>query len=753
MKTLVASLLLALGLSLVAPASARGEWHMKKAPLMTRFAADVDPKAPLPEYPRPQMTRDDWLNLNGLWQYQPGKEGDATPAGKTLSSEILVPFPVESAISGVMEHHDRLWYRRQFTVPSGWDGRRILLHFGAVDYESEVFVNGKSLGVHKGGYDPFSYDVTDALSGGGPQELIVRVFDPTGDAGQPRGKQTLRPGGIMYTSTTGIWQTVWLEPVAVGGIDSLRIVPDVDGGAVKVTVAMTGDNQHAPVTLAVKDGDTVVGRTRGSAGEELTIKISDAKLWSPDSPFLYDLIVTANGPDDAAIDSVASYFGMRKIEVGEVDGVKKILLNGKFTFLLGPLDQGFWPDGLYTAPTDEALKYDIEMTKKLGFNFIRKHIKVEPARWYYHADRLGMMVWQDMPSANSYDAGRNPPPIEKEEYRSELKRMVEHLRSETCIVMWVLFNEGQGQFDTEGLAAMVRELDPSRLINQASGGEHHGAGDIFDIHSYPPPACPEPHADMALACGEYGGIGLKVPGHMWNGDRSGSYTMSKTPQDVIDVYAEYTQMLKKFRDEQGLSAAVYTETTDVEVEINGLLTYDRIPKMDVAMIAKANAFELKGPTYKTVLATSEEEPQTWQYTFAKPADGWMKPGFSGSSWKTGKGGFGTADTPNIGKLGTEWTGGDIWLRRTFNPGKLTADEVAKLLVRNYHDEDVQVYVNGVLAYEAGGFNGRYENAPMSDAARRALKPGAENTLAVHCKQTEGGQYVDVGLSLREPPAE
>ena len=726
---------------------------MKKAPLMTRFAADVDPKAPLPEYPRPQMTRPDWLNLNGVWQYQPGKEGDAAPTGKELSGEILVPFPVESAISGVMEHHDRLWYRRQFTVPAEWSGRRVMLHFGAVDYESEVFVNGKSMGMHEGGYDPFSYDVTDALSGDGEQELIVRVFDPTDKGGQPRGKQTLTPGGIMYTSTTGIWQTVWLEPVAAAGIENLKIVPDVDGGAVKVTVNAMSGGENGPVMVVVKDGDQEVGRARGAAGSELTIKIPDAKLWSPDSPFLYDLTASTAGADDRATDSVGSYFGMRKISVGEVDGVKKILLNDKFSFLIGPLDQGFWPDGLYTAPTDAALKYDIEMTKKLGFNFIRKHIKVEPARWYYHADHVGLMVWQDMPSENSYTS--NPQPLEKEAYRDELRRMVTHLQSVPCIVTWVIFNESQGQFDTEGLVKMVRELDPSRLINQASGGEHHGAGDIFDIHSYPPPASPEPNADMALACGEYGGIGLAVDGHLWNAGRSGSYTMEQTPQSLIDTYAEYSQMLKKFRDERGLSAAVYTETTDVETEINGLLTYDRIPKMDVELIAKANRFELKGPTYTAVVATSEdqEQPWQWQYTFEKPADGWMRPGFNASSWKTGKGGFGTRDTPGIGKLGTEWNTSDVWLRRTFNPGKLTPDQLAKLLVNVYHDEDVQVYINGVLAYQATGYNGRYQNFPLTEAGRKAIKPGAENVMAVHCKQTQGGQYVDVGLTLREPPAE
>ena len=557
----------------------------------------------------------------------------------------------------------------------------------------------------------------------------------------------------MYTSTTGIWQTVWLEPVAAGGIENLKIVPDVDGGNVKVTVSPQGDAPaDAEVSVTVKDGDSTVATKTGKPGEAITIPVANAKLWSPDSPHLYDLQVAVKAGGQT-VDSVGSYFGMRKISLGTVNGVPKILLNGKFTFLIGPLDQGFWPDGLYTAPTDAALKYDIEMTKKLGFNFIRKHIKVEPARWYYWADHLGMMVWQDMPSANSYTD--HPAELDKEAYRSELRRMVTHLQSVPSIITWVTFNEGQGQFDTKDLVAMVKEIDPTRLVNQASGGGHFGAGDIFDIHSYPPPGAPEikpgtPAAKMARACGEYGGIGLKVPGHMWNGDRSGSYTMSQEPQDVVDTYAEYTQMLKKFRDEQGLSAAVYTETTDVETEINGLLTYDRIPKVDVEQISKANHFQLKGPTYTPVVATSEEQSQTWQYTFDEPADGWVEPGFDAGSWKTGKGGFGTAETPGIGKLGTTWSTSDIWIRRTFKAANLTPDQISKLLVRDYHDEDVKVYLNGVLAYEASGFNGSYEKKPLTDAGRKAFKPGAQNTLAVHCQQTIGGQYIDVGLTLREP---
>ena len=320
-------------------------WQPKKAVLMTRFAKDVDPKNVLPEYPRPQMEREKWMNLNGLWQYQPGlNAAEAIPQGK-LANTILVPFAVESALSGVMEQHDRLWYRRKFTIPSSWKGEHILLHFGAVDYESEVFINGKSLGKHTGGYDPFTYDVTPALKSAGEQELTVRVYDPTDDAGFPRGKQTLHPQGIMYTSTTGIWQTVWLEPVPAVNINDVRITPDADHSAVKITVTADGAAAGYTVFVKVKDGDKVVQLSSGKAGVEINVPVAKAKLWSPDSPFLYDLEITLNN-GGKAVDAVSSYFGMRKISIGEEGGYKKLFLNNKFLFQIGPLDQGFWPDGI-----------------------------------------------------------------------------------------------------------------------------------------------------------------------------------------------------------------------------------------------------------------------------------------------------------------------------------------------------------------------------------------------------------------------
>ena len=735
----------------VAPQKALA-WAPKKAPIMTKWAASVDPKNPLPDYPRPQMVRGDWLNLNGIWEYQSGAEGDATPFGKTLASEILVPFAVESALSGVMEHHERLWYRRSFTVPKNWQGKNLMLNFGAVDYEAEVFVNGQSLGVHTGGYEQFSYDITPFLKGDGAQEIIVRVFDPTEKGGQPRGKQTTKPGGIMYTPTTGIWQTVWLEPVAPLAIQSLHMVPDIDKSSVKFTVNSAAATPATVALITIKDGARVVASVKTKPNTEITIPIKGAKLWSPDSPFLYDVNVELmNGKKPG--DAVSSYFGMRKISLGTDNGAVKMLLNNKFVFQIGPLDQGFWPEGLYTAPTDAALKYDIEMTKQFGFNMTRKHIKVEPARWYYWADKLGLMVWQDMPSPNSYIG--DAPPIDKPAFEKQMNHTIRTHWNSPAIVMWVIFNEQQARQDTIELSKKAKALDPSRLVNRDSGGGYDkgaegDAGDVDDVHSYPPPAAPGPSATQALACGEYGGIGFIFKGHTWKADGWG-YTSVKTPSELEDLYGEFTGKLKELRDTKNLSAAVYTEITDVEIESNGLMTYDRVIKCDPAQIAKANRFQYPLPTYAEIVATSEKAPQNWQYTFTKPADDWNQKNFNDTAWKTGAGGFGAGETlPGSPRIGTPWNTPDIWIRRTFTLPNMNAEEIKQLMIRDYHDEDVEVFINGVLAYKAGGYIGNYEYKPLTDEAKKSLVLGGENTMAVHVHQTGGGQYIDAGLARRIP---
>ena len=748
-QKLAHSLLLVGALSLLSHGGATA-WTVKKAPLMTKWAKQVNSRKPLPDYPRPQMTRSEWRNLNGIWEYQPGAEGEAVPVGHTLSGEILVPFPVESALSGVMEHHDRLWYRRSFVVPSQWKGKQVRLNFGAVDFESEVYINGKSVGIHKGGYLPFSYDVTPYLTETGPQEIIVRVFDATDLAGEPRGKQTTHPGGIMYTPTTGIWQTVWLEPVARTSVQDLKIVPDIDTQRVKITVHATEPTADTKVVVTVKDGDSVVQTVTGEANTELSLPVPNPKLWSPDSPFLYDLdIKLLQG--NSITDQVQSYFGMRKIALGLDHGIKKMLLNNKFVFEIGPLDQGFWPDGIYTPPTESALKADIQSMKDYGFNMVRKHIKVEPARWYYWTDKLGLLVWQDMPSPNSYlPDTMKAPPIDKPEFETELRDLVQTHWNSPSIIMWDIFNEGQGQYDTPRLVNIVQQLDPSRLVNQASGGGYFDAGDVSDLHSYPPPGSPAPSLTQALVCGEYGGIGYLVAGHTWTA-AGGGYTNVKSGTDLEELYGEFAGLLKSYRDEKGMSAAVYTQITDVENELNGLMTYDRKLKCDPTEIAKANHFQYPVPTYHEIVPTSEKISQTWKYTTHAPAADWFKTSFDDATWKQGPGGFGT-DAPGHGLIGTPWadTPGDIWLRRTFNPGPLTPLQISRLVFRDFHDEDIDVYINGVPAYSASGFISSYEYRPVSKDAQKSLLPNADNQLAVHCHQTIGGQYIDVGLFERIP---
>jgi hypothetical protein len=731
-------LLICAGLS--SAAFAQG-WELKTAPLMSKFAKDVNPANVLPEYPRPQLVRKEWLNLNGLWQYQPGAEGDALPTGK-LNKTILVPFAVESALSGVKEHHDRLWYRRTFTVPAAWKGKRVVIHFGAVDFESQVFVNGKSVGTHRGGYDPFSYDITSALAATGKQELTVRVWDPTDEGGFPRGKQTLKPQGIMYTSVTGIWQTVWLEPLAKVAIRDIKIVPDVDESSVKLTVYSSGNAKGATVAVKVKDGNNVVAMVSIKPNVETSIKVDNAKLWSPDSPFLYNLDIALN-KDGTSTDAITSYFGMRKISVEDEGGYKKLYLNNKFLFQLGPLDQGFWPDGGYTAPTDEALKYDLEMIKKFGYNMVRKHIKYEPYRWYYWADKLGIMVWQDMPSPNSYT--EHEPPVDTAEFRSELNRLIRTHWNSPSIVTWVIFNEAQAQHNTAGLVNMVHKLDPSRLINQASGGNHFGVGDFLDIHSYPPPAVPV-STKQVLACGEYGGIGYIIPNHTWKvGD---TYIMINNKKEYTDLYDKFADDLTLYKTNMGLSAAVYTEITDVEVELNGLMTYDReVIKGGIDKIYASNYKVIHDNMYiKEVLPSSQKEARTWKYTTDTPQGDWFETSFNDAAWKSGSAGFGTRGTPG-GNIKTIWNTNNIWMRQEFTLGDLSVTEKDKLALYIHHDEDCEVYINGVKAATISGYSSAYTVVPMNAEGKAAIKPNGKNVIAIHCKQTQGGQYIDSGLSI------
>jgi len=572
----------------------KSKWQPAEGSLTTGWAQDVSPEDVLSEYPRPQMVRKEWQSLNGMWEYAILPLDQVQP--QAFDGYILVPFPVESALSGVGQsvgEENRLWYKRSFDLPGDWVNRRILLHFGAVDWETTLWINGRELGTHKGGYDSFTFDITDALNESGAQEIVLSVWDPVDTGTQPRGKQVKRPRGIWYTSVTGIWQSVWIEPVSRSYISSLKIVPDIDAGVVQVNAVCVETDTGFSIEAEVKEDGKVKGRYKAKAGDLITIPIENPRLWSPDSPFLYDIQITLNDRKWEKVDLVLSYFGMRKISLGKDEqGITRLMLNNEFVFQFGPLDQGWWPDGLYTAPSDEALKYDIEMTKKLGYNMARKHVKIEPDRWYYWCDRLGLLVWQDMPSGDRYIGPREPDFQRSSEsakqFELELSRLIELRSNHPCIVIWVPFNEGWGQYDTARIVDLIKKKDPTRLVINVSGWADRGVGDVHDIHAYPGPARPEVEESRAIVLGEFGGLGLPVKGHTWQEEDNWGYREYKNALELTDAYRNLITLLHPMI-RNGLSAAVYTQTTDVEVEVNGLMTYDRaVVKMDPKEVNRIN---------------------------------------------------------------------------------------------------------------------------------------------------------------------
>lgn len=604
--------------------AAAGQWAPGKA-LLTQWASDIGPENVWPEYPRPQMVRSEWLNLNGLWDFSLLDKDRPKP--KDYAGQILVPFPVESALSGIHQtvtEKEQLWYRRTFEIPKAWDNRRVLLNFGAVDWQTTVWVNDVKIGIHEGGYDAFSFDITDALSTNGTQEIVICVWDPSDAGDQPHGKQDrAASNAIRYTAASGIWQTVWLEPVNECYIETLKITPNIDKETVRIKFQGCESLSGCVVEAVVKEHDSIKTTQTGKADRTLVVSVKNPKLWSPDVPFLYDLQIFLKDSNGQIIDEVASYFGMRKIDVATApDGYRRIRLNNTFFFHLGFLDQGYWPDGIYTAPTDEALRYDIETVKKIGCNMVRKHVKVEPQRWYYWCDKLGLLVWQDMVNGKDSEQGR-------QYYERELELMIKQHYNHPSIVTWIPFNEGWGQFDTPRIYHRVKNLDSTRLINASSGGKGKDAyGDVYDMHNYPGPAAPvvvPRESRMASVLGEFGGLGLWVKGHVWHQldekrlrSFSAYYEKRIDPMEIEDTHfgtgwviplnierkqerndwkewdaqtyiREYEGLyafIPKLRFEKGLDAAVYTQLTDVENELNGILTYDRVLKADSSRFAQ-----------------------------------------------------------------------------------------------------------------------------------------------------------------------
>jgi hypothetical protein len=759
-KTLLCLGLAALGGRPLA-ADPAAEWKIAPTSLVTPWAAKVSPGNPLPEYPRPQLTRPDWLSLNGLWDYALTAPAAAAPPA-AFAGKILVPYPYEAPLSGVggaSPVGQRLWYRRTFSVPADWAGKRILLHFGAVNWECAVAVNGKPMTEHRGGFTAFDCDITDALSPG-TNELLVSVSNPM-RADQPDaqvvGKQHEHPQAIFYTGATGIWQTVWLEPVPAANITSLQFVPDIDAKVLHVTVQTTAANitdikpvetvvdERAPsplrVEIAAADGGQVVAQASGLPGTAIDLPIPDPHLWSPNDPHLYGLSVALKG-SGGQLDHVDSYFAFRKISLGrDEQGRNRIFLNNHFLLEIGLLDQGYWPDGIYTAPTDEALKSDIETAKKLGYNLLRKHAKLEPARWYYWTDKIGMLVWQDMPQAFGGPPGSTAlSEGASRQWLAEWKAEIAEFFDTPSIIVWTIFNEGWGQHDTEEIAALTKKMDPTRLVDATSGWVDKKVGDIADMHAYPGPGSGAPEQTRAAVNGEFGGVTESIVGHRWGSQAVGYGAVLESRWLATKRYVNLLQAAYQLSQERGTSAFVYTQLTDVESELNGLLTYDRAEmKFDPALLTAANHGEfppLPPNPEPELVPDAQDEAVTWRYTTEKPPGDWPQPRFDDSTWKTAPAPFGHG----IG-MRTSWTSADIWIRRHAD---LPSEIPAKLAFNVYHDEDVEIYLDGTLAASAPGYTTGYVLLPMNAAGRAALQPG-DNVIAAHVHQTTGGQGIDIGV--------
>ncbi len=718
-------------------------WQPAKGNLTTRWGSTVAPENTWQQYPRPQLKRDAWQNLNGLWKYSVVPRGQQPGA---YSGSILVPFCIESSLSGVgkpLLPTQELWYSRTFTVPANWAGQQIVLHFDAVDWESKLWINGKKVGEHKGGSDPFSYNITPYLNKRGEQQIVLSVWDPTDTDIQARGKQSLDPKGIWYTPVSGIWQTVWLEPLNKTAVEQLVPTPDIDKGTIHFATTAMGIKGGEQLHFVIKDGGAIIKDTVAAFSNSITLSIPSAKLWSPAYPNLYNVAVELLSKNKV-VDQFDSYFAMRKISLGkDRNGISRILLNNEFVFQYGTLDQGWWPDGLLTPPSEEAMISDMVYLKNMGFNMLRKHIKVEPSRYYYDANSLGILLWQDMPSGF---AGPGPshvaadakedwvrPAKSAKQFEAEWKAIMDHLKFFPSIVMWVPLNEGWGQYDTKRLAEWTKNYDPSRLVDAPSGWTDRGVGDVNDAHHYPGPGMepPSKNPGRAIVLGEFGGLGLVVKDHIWDANkRNWGY---KTYLEDKTLISEYAQLMYNMQlmIPQGLSAAIYTQTTDVEGEVNGLITYDReVVKIPVELLQVLHAplyYQSKGKI-TFINKASEIAPNKFKATMGKMANNWMNADLGA--------GFVEETNPVTLKKGES-----IYAYQDFNVSDMPDGLGLKFLGFG----DAKVYLNGKLIWQEDNTRTRrhYDDINLSFAIKDLL-PG-NNHLAIECTNAAQNMKFDFGL--------